>query len=273
MTIWHKTAAKYVLLVFVSLIVGAPIIYALIVATQSITQIMAYPPNLIIGDQFVNNLIKAWEGSHMGRLLVNSFIVASSIAGGKIFLALLAAFAITYFKFRGKQLFFALILITHMLPLAVRIVPTYRLMATLGWIDTYFALIFPFLASATSLLLFRQLFLTVPLSLADAARMDGVSPLGYLFKIMVPLSRDTIAALFVVEFIWAWNEYLWPLIITDSPNMRVVQVGIKLLMPTDAVPDWNIIMAGVVISLLTPLIILILLRKQFLKGLALQEMK
>ena len=185
----------------------------------------------------------------------------------------LAAFAITYFKFRGKQLFFALILVTHMLPLAVRIVPTYRLMATLGWIDTYFALIFPFLASATSLLLFRQLFLTVPLSLADAARMDGVSPLGYLFKIMVPLSRDTIAALFVVEFIWAWNEYLWPLIITDSPNMRVVQVGIKLLMPTDAVPDWNIIMAGVVISLLTPLIILILLRKQFLKGLALQEMK
>jgi len=205
--------------------------------------------------------------------LRNSSIVAIGVATGKILLALLAAFAFTYFQFKGKAFFFGLILITHMLPLAVRIVPTYRLMATLGWIDTYFALIFPFLASATSLLLLRQLFLTVPVSLADAARIDGISPLGYLAKILVPLSRDTIAALFVVEFIWAWNQYLWPLIVTDSAARRVVQIGIKLLMPTDAVPDWNMIMAGVVISLLPPLIILILLRKQFLKGFALQQMK
>ena len=268
-----KKAAKYVLLILVSAIVGAPIIYAILVSTQSMSQVVSFPPDLAPGGRFIHNAVEAWEGAHMGRLLLNSSIVAASVASGKILLALLAAFAITYFAFRGKQLFFSLMLITHMLPLAVRIIPTYRLMADLGWIDTYFALIVPFLASATSLLLLRQLFLTIPISLADAARIDGISPMGYLVRILIPLARDTIAALFVVEFIWAWNQYLWPLIITDSEKMRVVQIGIKMLMPSDAIPRWNVIMAGVVLSLLPPLVVLLLLRKQFLKGFALQQMK
>ena len=273
MTSLSKKVVKYILLVLVSVIVGAPVIYAILVSTQSMSQVVSCPPNLSPGGRFIQNVTEAWGSAHMGRLLLNSSIVATSIAIGKIILALLAAFAITYFSFRGKQLFFGLMLITHMLPLAVRIVPTYKLMASLGWIDTYLALIIPFLASATSLLLLRQLFLTIPISLADAARIDGISPMGYLFKMLIPLARDTIAALFVVEFIWAWNQYLWPLIVTDSLKTRVVQIGIKMLMPSDAIPNWNIIMAGVVVSLVPPLVILLLFRKQFLKGFALQQMK
>lgn len=268
-----KNIPKYGALILVSLIVGAPTLYALIVSTQIMARVIQYPPNIIPQQFLFQNMHRAWTEADMGILLMNSSIVAISVAVGKISLALLAAFGLTYFHFRSKNLFFVLILITHMLPLAIRIVPTYSIMASLGWVDTYYALIFPFFASATGVLLFRQFFLAVPLSLVDAARVDGVTPLGYLFRVLIPLSRNTIAALFVVEFIWAWNQYLWPLIITDSSDMRVVQIGIKMLIPADAIPEWNVVMAAVVIALLPPLIVLMVLRKQFVEGFALQQMK
>src|SRR5690606_34370125 len=176
--------------------------------------------------------------------------------------------------FRGKWLFFGLILITHMLPLPVRIVPTFELITRLGWADTYWALTVPFFASATGTLLFRQFFLTVPHALADAARIDGAGPMRFLVSILLPLSRTNLAALFMVEFIYAWNEYLWPLVATSSDRMRVVQIGIKTLLASEAqAAEWNVVMAGAMISIVPPLLVLLLLQGAFVKGFALQQEK
>jgi len=165
-------------------------------------------------------------------------------------------------------------MITQMLPLPVRIIPAYGLMASFGWLNTYYALIIPYLASTTGLLLFRQFFLTVPDELPDAARVDGAGPLRYLWHVLIPLSRTNIAALFVIEFVYMWNEYLWPLIVTTDPKMRVAQIGLKMLITTErTTAEWNIIMAGTLVIMLPPLVILILLRRQFAQGIAMQSTK
>jgi sn-glycerol 3-phosphate transport system permease protein len=192
------------------------------------------------------------------------------VALGKIAFSVAAAFAFTYFRdFPGKNVCFVLILLTHMLPLPVRIVPTFQLMHDLDWVNTYQALTVPFFASATGTLLFRQFFLTIPRSLADAARVDGAGPLRFLVRILLPLSANNLAALFMVEFLYMWNEYLWPLIVTTSDEMRVVQIGIKMLVATDAQAEWNVIMAGVVMAMVPPLVVLILLQRSFVRSIAL----
>jgi sn-glycerol 3-phosphate transport system permease protein len=211
----------------------------------------------------------------MGRLLLNTTGISIAVSIGKIALALLAAFAFTYFgNFRGKYFLFFLILITHMLPLPIRIVPTYQLMEDFGWVNTYYALTLPFFASATGTLLFRQFFLTVPTDLSDAARMDGAGAIKFFCRILVPLSRTNITALFMIEFIFMWNQYLWPLIVTNSNEMRVVQIGLKMLLAGEQqAPQWNVIMAGMVITIVPPLIILFLLQSSFVKGFAMREEK
>ena len=153
-----------------------------------------------------------------------------------------------------------------MLPLPVRIISTFQLMDTLNWVNTYYALTIPFFASATGTLLFRQFFLTVPPSLSDAARIDGAGPMRFLTWILLPLSYNNLVALFMVEFVYMWNEYLWPLIVTTSNEMRVAQIGIKMLVATDAQAEWNVIMAGVILVMLPPLIILLLLRNHFMRS-------
>ncbi|HEX9898470.1 MAG TPA: ABC transporter permease subunit, partial [Candidatus Methylomirabilis sp.] len=210
-----------------------PVLYALLVSTFDFQQIFIYPPRLIPGTSLLENVRLAWTKVGLGRLLANSFLISISVALGKIVLAILAAFAFTYFRdFPGKNILFVVILITHMLPLPVRIVSTFQLMDNLGWVNTYYALTIPFFASATGTLLFRQFFLTVPQSLSDAARIDGAGPMRFLTRILVPLSYNNLMALFMVEFVYMWNEYLWPLIVTTSNEMRVAQIGIKMLVAT-----------------------------------------
>jgi sn-glycerol 3-phosphate transport system permease protein len=243
-----------------------PVLYALLVSTFDFQQVFIYPPRLIPGTSLLENVRLAWTKVGLGRLLANSLLISISVALGKIGLSILAAFAFTYFRdFPGKNILFVVILITHMLPLPVRIVSTFQLMDNLGWVNTYYALTIPFFASATGTLLFRQFFLTVPQSLSDAARMDGAGPMRFLTRILIPLSYNNLMALFMVEFVYMWNEYLWPLIVTTSNDMRVAQIGIKMLVATDAQAEWNVIMAGVILVMLPPLIILLLLQNHFMR--------
>lgn len=258
---------QHVLLLVCVSITCFPVLYALLVSTFTFQQVFVYPPRLIPGDSFFANLALAWNKVNLGRLLTNSLLISIAVACGKIVLSVLAAFAFTYFRdFPGKGLLFVVILITHMLPLPVRIISTYQLMDNLGWVNTYYALTIPFFASATGTLLFRQFFLTVPTSLSDAARIDGAGPVRFLTRILVPLSYNNLVALFMVEFVYMWNEYLWPLIVTTSNDMRVAQIGIKMLVATDAQAEWNVIMAGVVLVMLPPLIILLLFQNHFMRS-------
>jgi sn-glycerol 3-phosphate transport system permease protein len=195
------------------------------------------------------------------------------VSFGKIILSIIGAFAFVYFDFRFKTFFFLMILITHMLPLPVRIVPTFELIDQLGWINTFSALTIPFFASATGILLFRQLYQTIPPSLADAARIDGAGPLQFLWSVVLPISRTNIAALFLIEFIYVWNQYLWPLIIANSERTRVVQIGLKQLVDTDAAVSWHYVSAGMLLSAIPPLIVLIILQGSLLEGMSLYEEK
>lgn len=253
-----------------ALVIAFPVLFAAVVSTQSLQEVFEYPPKLTPGRSLAANYAHAWEKAGLGRLLLNSAFIAVAVSVGKIVLSVAAAFAFTYFgPFPGRTLCFLLILITHMLPLPVRIVPTYQLMQTLDWVDTYRALTVPFFASATGTLLFRQFFLTVPTSLSDAARIDGAGPVRFLLTILLPLSGNNLAALFMVEFVYMWNDYLWPLIVTTSQDMRVVQIGIKLLVATDAQAEWNVIMAGVVLAMLPPLGVVMALQRQFVRSVTL----
>lgn len=250
-----------------------PMYYTLILSTQSPAEFYTYPPILRPGSSLVENYRIAWERINMGRLLANTFFISISVAVGKIALSILAAFAFTYFQFRGKSVFFVLILITHMLPLPVRIVPTYELMDRFNWVNTFWALTIPFFASATGTLLFHQLFQMVPSSLADASRIDGATPLQFLWHMLVPLARTNVAALFLIEFIYIWNQYLWPLLIANARTTRVVQIGIKQLIATDAAVDWHIVMAGVVMAMIPPLLVLFGLQGSLIEGLSFAEEK
>lgn len=269
-----KTSAIHVVLITLVLIITFPVIYALIVSTLTFQQAYVFPPRLIPGTELLNNVAEAWERINMGRLFFVTGIVSAGTAVVKIILSLMAAFAYTHFKFRGRALLFPLTMITQMLPLPVRILPTFEMMANFNWINTYWALSFPFFASTTGILLFRQFYLTVPRDLPDAARVDGAGPLRYFIQILIPLSRTNIAALFVIEFIFMWSQYLWPLIVTTTADMRMIQIGVKMLIATDQIaPAWNVIMAGTIIAMLPPLVVLMFFRKSFAEGIAMQTQK
>jgi len=264
----------HAILIILVIILAFPVFFALVTSTLSFQESYKYPPKLIPGNQFTNNLKEAWERVNIGRLFFNSTLISVVVAIVKTILALLAAFAYTHFKFRGQGLLFSMCMITQMLPLPVRIIPTYQLMATFNWINSYYALMVPFFASTTGLLLFRQFYMTVPADLPDAARVDGASPMRYFLQILVPISKTNIAALFVIEFIFMWSQYLWPLIVTTTGEMRVIQIGIKMLLASEQIaPEWNVIMAGTVIAMLPPLIVLLVLRKSFVQGIAMQTTK
>jgi len=269
-----KVGAAHAALIALVLTIAFPVIYALIVSTLSFQQTYEYPPRLIPGTELWHNVAEAWDRVQMGRLFFVTSVISVGAAVVKIILSLLAAFAYTHFRFRGRALLFPMTMITQMLPLPVRILPTYQMMADFHWINTYSGLMFPFFASTTGILLFRQFFLTVPRDMTDAARMDGAGPLRYFLDILVPLSRTNIAALFVIEFIFMWSQYLWPLIVTNTADMRVVQIGLKMLIATDAIsPAWNVIMAGTIVAMLPPLVVLVAFRKSFTEGIAMQTAK
>lgn len=264
---------SHLVMLTVMIILLFPMIYAFLIATQTPSQYYQFPPRFLPGSSFFENIQVAWDRINLGRLLFNTSMVAISVAIGKIILSVTAAFAFVYFDFKGKAFFFITILITHMLPLPVRIVPTFELIDQFNWINTFKGLTIPFFASATGVLLFRQLYRTIPPSLADAARIDGAGPLQFLWSIVIPLSKTNMAALFLIEFIYMWNQYLWPLIIANADRTRVVQIGLKQLVDTDAAVDWHIVMAGALIATLPPLILLIIMQRSLIEGMSFYEEK
>lgn len=264
---WSGWMAHAILAVAVAMI-AFPLYYAFVISTQTLDQVTSLPPKLLPSTNLLQNYADAWARAHMGRLLVNSAIVAVAVAVGKISISLLSAFAIAYFNFRGKQFVFWMIFVTLMLPIPVRIVSTYQVVSVLGWIDSYWGLTVPLMASATGTFLFRQFFLTIPDSLAEAAQLDGAGPMRFLWSILLPLSKANIAALFVILFVYGWNEYLWPLMITNSPEMRTAVIGIESLVPrTSQLPEWNVAMAAAVMVLIPPVAVIVVMQRWFVKGL------
>jgi sn-glycerol 3-phosphate transport system permease protein len=247
------------------IIIGAPVIFAFIISTQSSIDVFSYPPKLLPGTHF-SNYKAAWTQVNLGRMMFNTVYIAVMVGVGKFIISILAAFAFSHFKFKGKNFWFLLILITLMLPIPVRIVPLFEIISDLKWVDTYWGLIVPFLASATGTFLFRQHFLTIPSELTDAAKIDGCGPLRFLFQILIPLSKNTIGAFAVIEFVYMWNQYLWPLIVVNAEEMQVIQIGIKMLINTEAMNNWGVIMAGVLIAMIPPLIVFFVMQKSFIKG-------
>ncbi len=252
-----------------------PIWLAFVASTVSQPEIVRPPMPLLPGDQFFENYSKALTAginAPVALMLGNSLFMALGIAIGKIAISLLSAFAIVYFKFPGKKLFFWLIFLTLMLPVEVRIVPTYEVIANFGMLNSYQGLILPLIASATATFLFRQFFMTVPDELAEAARVDGAGPMRFFFDILLPMSRTNIAALFVILFIYGWNQYLWPLLITTDPSMNTIVMGIKQMFPSgDDIADWPVIMATSILAMIPPVIVVVGMQKLFIRGLVESE--
>ncbi len=256
-------------------IVAFPLYLALVASTHQAAAIVQSPMPLLPGAHMWENYRDALIGSgklgsttNVLHMMWVSFVVAMTITLGKIAISLLSAFAIVYFRFPFKMLCFWAIFITLMLPVEVRILPTFKVVADLGLLNSYAGLSLPLIASATATFLFRQFFLTVPDELVEAARIDGAGPMRFFIDILVPLSRTSIAALFVIQFIYGWNQYLWPLLMTTSEDMYPVVIGIKrMLAGGEAAVDWNIVMATAILAMLPPTLVVIMMQKWFVKGL------
>jgi len=265
----------HAILILGVLIVAFPIYYTFVASTHTLQTILRPPLPLLPGDQFFENYYQALFGG-VGRiggvdawtLLLNSTIMALGISIGKIAISLLSAFAIVFFRFPGRMVFFWIIFITLMLPVEVRILPTYKVMVDLGLIDTYAGLILPLIASATATLLFRQFFLTIPGELIEAARVDGAGPWRFFKDILMPLSKTNIAALFVIMFIYGWTQYLWPLLVTNSNSMNTIVIALrKMISFADADTQWHLVMVTAVLAMLPPILVVLFMQRWFVKGL------
>ena len=266
----------HAVMIFGVLLVAFPIYLALVASTHQPQDIVQSPmplwPGSHMWETYRTALFGGGEGAErppVARMMVVSFITAMVIALGKIAISLLSAFAVVYFRFPFRQLCFWAIFITLMLPVEVRILPTYKVVADLGMLNSYAGLTVPLIASATATFLFRQFFLTVPDELAEAARMDGASPMRFFKDILVPLSRTSMAALFVIQFIYGWNQYLWPLLVTTNQDMYPVVLGIRAMMggSGESMVEWNLVMATAIMAMVPPAIVVVLMQKWFVKGL------
>ncbi len=266
---------SHALMILGVLLVFFPIWLAFVASTVTQAEITQPPMPLWPGDQFIENYSAAlFDGVNAPviTMLMNSLFMALGIAIGKIIISLLSAFAIVYFRFPGRKTFFWLIFLTLMLPVEVRIVPTFEVVAGFGMLNSYAGLIFPLIASATATFLFRQFFLTIPDELAEAARVDGARPMRFFVDIIIPMSRTNIAALFVILFIYGWNQYLWPLLITTDPSMNTVVMGIKQMFPSgDDVAEWPVIMATSILAMIPPVFVVISMQKLFIRGMVESE--
>jgi len=266
------TFLTHAILILGCIIIAFPIYTTFVASTHSLDEITSSFP-LLPGRHLIENYHQALTvGSgevvaSVGTMMMNSAIMAFGIAFGKIFISLLAAYAVVYFRFRFRMLFFWLIFITLMLPVEVRILPTYKVVADLNMLDSYSGLIFPLIASATATFLFRQFFMTVPDELCEAVRIDGGGPIRFFFDILLPMSRTSIAALFVILFIYGWNQYLWPLMITTDETYYTLLIGIKRMLDVgEGQADWQIIMASTMLAMIPPVLVVIFMQKQFVKG-------
>ena len=261
----------HVVMILGVLVIFFPIWLAFVASTVSQPEIVRPPMPIWPGDRFWENYKAAlFSGVNVpvATMLTNSLIMAVGIAVGKIIISLLSAFAIVYFNFPGRMTFFWLIFLTLMLPVEVRIVPTFEVIAGFGMLNSYSGLILPLIASATATFLFRQFFLTIPDELAEAARVDGAKPMRFFIDIVLPMSRTNIAALFVILFIFGWNQYLWPLLITTDPEMNTIVMGIKQMFPSgDDVAEWPVIMATSILAMIPPVIVVISMQRLFIRGL------
>jgi sn-glycerol 3-phosphate transport system permease protein len=264
---------SHVLLVLGVAIIAFPIYLAFVASTHELQALLQPPVPLLPGGSMLENYRRALSegakavGAPVWLMLGNSLVMALGITFGKITISMLAAFAIVYFRFPLRMLFFWMIFITLMLPVEVRILPTYKVVSDLGMLDNYWGLTIPLIASATATFLFRQFFMTVPDELLEAARIDGAGPLRFFRDILLPLSRTNIAALFVILFIYGWNQYLWPLLITTDESMYTILIGInRMLAVGDDQAEWQIIMATTMLAMLPPVLVVIAMQKLFVKG-------
>jgi sn-glycerol 3-phosphate transport system permease protein len=271
------TVLSHLVLILGVLIVAFPVYVTFVASTQTAEQIaQSRPLSLVPGDHMVETYTRAFFGGKgdygstkapVGRMLWVSFVMAIAIALGKIAISLLSAFAVVYFRFPLRTLCFWMIFITLMLPVEVRIGPTYEVVSDLGMLNTYAGLTVPLIASATATFLFRQFFLTVPDELVEAARIDGAGPMRFFKDVLVPLSATSIAALFVIQFIYGWNQYLWPLLVTTSEDMTPIVMGIKRLVAGESYTEWNVVMATAMLAMVPPALVVLLMQKWFVKGL------
>ena len=267
-------ALSHAVLLFGAAIVLFPLYVALVATSHSYDVLIGSTP-LWFGEELIKNFttvltegLKAAGGIPVWVMMSNSLIMALGIALGKIAISITAAYAIVYFRFPGRELCFVLIFITLMMPVEVRIVPTFQVAANLNFIDSYAGLILPLIASATATFLYRQMFMTIPQELLEAARIDGAGPWRFFVDVVLPLSRTNTAALFVVLFIYGWNQYLWPLLVTNQESMYTVVMGIQRMVNIpDAVPEWNLIMAVALLGMLPPLLVVLGMQKLFVRGL------
>ena len=270
------TVLAHLVLVLGVLIVAFPVYITFIASTQTAEQIVQnVPMSLMPGNNTLQSYKTALFGGEGGStmppvapMMMVSMITALAIAIGKIAISLLSAFAVVYFRFPGRSLVFWMIFVTLMLPVEVRILPTYKVVSDLGMLNTYAGLTVPLIASATATFLFRQFFLTVPDELVEAARIDGAGPMRFFKDVLLPLSKTSIAALFVIQFIYGWNQYLWPLLMTTSEDMYPVVMGIKrMITGGDAATEWNAVMATAILAMIPPELVVVLMQKWFVKGL------
>lgn len=266
---------SHVLLIISCGVVLLPIYIAVVAASHSQQDLLQAPIPIWFGHQLWHNLLvvlghgfSAVGGQPIAPMIWNSLIMALVIAVGKIGVSVLSAYAIVYFDFPFKKTCFWLIFLTLMLPVEVRILPTFEVVARLHLLNSFAGLTLPLIASATATFLFRQFFLTIPRELMDAARIDGAGPLRFLWHIVLPLSRTNIAALFVIMFIYGWNQYLWPLVITTQSHMDTIVMGIQQIANVaDQIPQWNYVMATAICAMLPPVIIVLAMQRLFVKGL------
>jgi len=269
------TLLSHLVLIAGVAIIALPLYVGFVASTLSFDQVTSVPMQMTPGTHLVQNYeavllhgSTAGARAPVGKMMWNSLVMALAIAIGKIVISMLSAFAIVYFRFPLRRTFFWLIFVTLMLPVEVRILPTYQVVADLGMVDTYAGLTLPLIASATATFLFRQFFLTVPDELTEAARIDGAGPMRFFFDILLPLSRTSIAALFVIMFIYGWNQYLWPLLVTTREDMYTVVIGIKRMVAGgDTAIEWQRVMATAMLALLPPAVVILLMQRWFVKGL------
>ena len=269
------TVLSHAVLILGVIAVAFPLYVTFIASTHTLETIMQAPMSLLPGDHLVENFSQVLTaGSTKGSkapaasMLFNSLVMALVIPIGKIAISIIASFAIVYFRFPLRMFFFWMIFVTLMLPVEVRIIPTFKVIADLGMLNTYAGLTIPLIASATATFLFRQFFMTVPDELAEAARVDGAGPMRFFWDVLMPLSKTTMAALFVIQFIYGWNQYLWPLLITTSEDMYPIVIGIKRMIGFgDAASEWNLVMATAILAMIPPAIVVLLMQRWFIKGL------
>ncbi|WP_295847529.1 sn-glycerol-3-phosphate ABC transporter permease UgpE [Tardiphaga sp.] len=271
---WSDIVA-YAILTFGVFIVAFPVYIAFIASTHDAATVVNGNMPLSPGGHGMENYYRAvfvgasrYSREPVGQMLLNSFITAAGIAIGKIFISILSAYAVVYFRFPFRKTAFWIIFVTLMLPVEVRIYPTYKVVADLRLLDTYAGLILPLIASATGTLLFRQFFMTIPDELLEASRIDGAGPFRFFKDTLLPLSVTTIAALFVIQFIYGWNQYLWPLLVTTQDSMQTIVTGIKkMLTTTDELAEWQLAMATAILAMVPPVAVVVFMQQLFVRGL------